>query len=133
MIKLQIIGNLGRDAEMRIVGEKHYISYSVCHTEKGKDGREFSTWVDVMQSSRDAEPKLLQYLKKGSSVYVEGNPSVGAYKDNEGNAKASLSLWAFKMEFAGGRRNEEPRENRNEEPTSTRQSPQEEDDSDLPF
>lgn len=109
MIKLMIIGNLGADAEMKNINGRNYISYSVCHTEKSKDGKEFSTWVNVMQNAFDENPRILPYLNKGSQVYVEGNPSVGAYIANDGNAKGSLTLWAFKVELVGGRPQQEQR------------------------
>ena len=104
MIKLQIIGNLGADAVIKEIGESAYISYSVCHTEKNRDGKEFSTWVNVMQKTKDANPRILPYLTKGTQVFVEGNPSAGAYVDGDGKARASLSLWSFKVDLLGSPR-----------------------------
>ena len=96
MIKLMVIGNLGRDAEMKSINGKNYISYSVANTERDK-----TTWIDVMQFTKDANPAVLKYLTKGSKVYVEGNPSVNAYKNKNDEVKASLSLWTFGVELVG--------------------------------
>ena len=100
MIKLEVIGRLGADAEMKSINGQNYISYSVCHSERGKDGKDHATWVNVMQMSKDSQPKLLDYLTKGTMIYTEGNPSVGAYI-KDGTAVGSLSLWTFKLELLG--------------------------------
>lgn len=131
MIKLQIIGNLGADATLKQVGEATYISYSVCHTEKNRDGKEFSTWVNVMQKTRDSNPRILPYLIKGAQVYVEGNPSVGAYLNNEGKATGSLSLWSFKVDLLGSPRDSASQNNQHHKPDH---HPIEDPaDTDLPF
>lgn len=138
MIKLLIIGNLGADAVIKEVGGSSYISYSVCHTERSRDGKEFSTWVNVMQKTNDSNPKILPYLTKGTQVYVEGNPSAGAYVDGDGKARASLSLWSFKVDLLGS-----PRGSENASPQEVKQKPKkeainyddvmEDDSNNLPF
>lgn len=121
MIKLQIIGNLGKDAEMKTINGKNYISYSVAHTDK-----EFTTWIDVMQFTRDENPGILPYLTKGTKVYAEGNPSTSAYATKDGIAKASLTLWAFHVQLLGTktRTSEEPQQQQYQAP---QQSPTDED------
>lgn len=99
MIQLQVIGNLGRDAEIKEFGGVKYASFSVCHTEKRGD-KEFSTWVNCLK--RDENGKLAPYLTKGSKVYVSGSPRANAYSSN-GEAKADLQLTVFNLEFCGSK------------------------------
>ena len=63
MIELQAIGNIGKDAEQKIIGGKAYASFSICVTEKTSDGKDKTTWLRVMKY--DSEGKLTAYLTKG--------------------------------------------------------------------
>lgn len=93
MIKLQIIGNLGRDADKRDVNGKAVINFTVAHTEKWKDAQgnqqDRTTWVDC--SYWTEKTGIIPYLTKGTTVYVEGNPDARAYTSKEGEAKSSLT------------------------------------------
>ena len=94
MIKLQIVGNLGKDCIVKEINGKNVINFSVAHTEKFKDAqgnpKERTTWVECAYwTDRTA---IAPYLQKGQQVYVEGRPDVKAYMKNDGTAGASLSL-----------------------------------------
>lgn len=100
MIRLQIIGNLGKNAEHRTINGNNYLSFSVCHTERYSDSQgqqQKSTWVDCL--IRDKNNTLGQYLIKGTKVFVEGNPQANAYLSQDGTPKASLSLLVNKLEL----------------------------------
>jgi single-strand DNA-binding protein len=81
MIKLQIIGHLGKDAEVRNVGDRKVIAFNVAHSERYTDGQgnrqvrttwaRCSYWTDSVA--------VAPYLKKGTLIYTEGIPSVEAY------------------------------------------------------
>ena len=76
MIKLQVIGNLGKDCVVNTVNGKNVINFTVAHTEKYKDSQgnqqEKTTWVDCAYwTDRTA---IAQYLTKGKQVFVEGQP-----------------------------------------------------------
>lgn len=92
MIKLQIIGNLGRDALKNDVNGKAVINFTVAHSEKWKDAQgnqqERTIWVECAYWSE--KTGVLPYLTKGTTVYVEGTPEATAYTNKEGEAKASL-------------------------------------------
>lgn len=102
MIKLQIIGALGRDAEIKNIAGENYLSFSLAHSEKHQDknGNQVTNtiWVDVLKT--DKSGKLINYLKKGTKVYVSGKPKVNAYTSNN-EAKASLSIFANELELLG--------------------------------
>lgn len=104
MIKLQVIGNLGRDCEMKEINGKHVINFNVAHSEKFKDAtgnlKERTTWVNCAYwTDRTA---VAQYLTKGKTVYVEGSPEAEAYTNKEGQNAATLRLRVFNLQLLGG-------------------------------
>ena len=104
MIKLQIIGNLGRDAVMNTVNNKNVINFPVAHTEKYKDStgtlKERTTWVDCAYwTDRTA---ILPYLKKGKLVYCEGSPEADGYLNKENKPSASLRLRVQNIQLLAG-------------------------------
>ena len=104
MIKLQVIGNLGRDCATNSVNGKSVINFTVAHTEKFKDAtgqqKERTIWVDCAYwTDRTA---IAPYLKKGTQVYVEGAPEVRTYTKNDGTFGASLTMRVLSVQLLGG-------------------------------
>lgn len=107
MIKLQVIGNLGKDSTLNTVNGKTVINFSVAHTERFRDSagenKERVTWVECAYwSDRTA---VGQYLLKGQLVYVEGTPELRTYQKNDGTQGASLSLRVLNIQLLGSRAN----------------------------
>jgi single-strand DNA-binding protein len=105
MIKLMVIGNLGKDCTVNTVNGKNVINFNLAHTEKFKDStgaqREKTTWVECAYwTDRTA---IASYLQKGKQVYVEGTPEVRTYQNNEGKSGASLSLRVQTVQLLGTR------------------------------
>jgi single-strand DNA-binding protein len=105
MIKLQIIGNLGKDCVVNTVNGKNVINFTVAHTEKYKDSQgvnqEKTTWVDCAYwTDRTA---ISPYLTKGKQVFVEGTPEVRTFTRQDGTGGASLSLRVREVQLLGGR------------------------------
>jgi single-strand DNA-binding protein len=105
MIKLQVIGNLGKDCIVNTVNGKNVINFTVAHTEKYRDSQgnnqEKTTWVDCAYwTDRTA---VSPYLTKGKQVFVEGTPEVRSFTRNDGTAGASLSLRVREVQLLGGR------------------------------
>lgn len=103
MIKLQVIGNLGRDCVVNNVNGKTVMNFTVAHTERYRDAQgnqqERTIWVDCAYwSDRTA---VAPYLKKGTQVYVEGTPEVRTYPKNDGSTGASLSLRVQNVQLLG--------------------------------
>ena len=103
MIKLQVIGNLGKDCITNQVNGKSVMNFNVAHTEKFKDStgntKEKTTWVECAYwSDRTA---LAPYLRKGTQVFVEGTPEVRQYTKNDGTLGASLSLRISTVQLLG--------------------------------
>ncbi|WP_336515729.1 single-stranded DNA-binding protein [Pollutibacter soli] len=103
MIKLQVIGRLGKDCATNTVSGKNVINFSVAHSEKFKDSagalKERTTWVEC--SYWTERTGIAPYLKKGQQVYVEGAPEVRSYSKNDGTAGASLNLRVFSVQLLG--------------------------------
>ena len=105
MIKMQIIGNLGKDCVVNTVNGKNVINFTVAHTEKYKDSQgvnqEKTTWADCAYwTDRTA---IAQYLTKGKQVYVEGQPEARSFQRNDGTPGASLSLRVREVQLLGGK------------------------------
>ena len=94
MIKLTAIGNLGKDAVLNNVNGKNVINFNVAHTEKYKDAqgnqKDKTIWIDC--SYWTERTGIAPYLKKGTSVYLEGQPDVRSYTAKDGTNGASLVL-----------------------------------------
>lgn len=108
MIKLQVIGNLGKDAVLNNVNGKSVINFTVAHTERFKDAqgvqKDRTTWVDCAYWTD--RTGIAPYLKKGTSVYVEGTPDVRTYTTADGRNGATLSLRTLNIQLLGGKPSE---------------------------
>lgn len=105
MIRLQAIGNLGKDCVMNTVNGKNVINFNVAHTEKFKDAtgvqKERTIWIDCAYwTDRTA---VAPYLKKGTQVYVEGIPDIRTYTTNDGRHGASLMLRVLNVQLLGSK------------------------------
>jgi single-strand DNA-binding protein len=105
MIKMQVIGNLGKDCVVNTVSGKNVINFTVAHTEKYRDSQgnnqEKTTWVDCAYWTD--RTSISPYLTKGKQVFVEGTPEVRTFTRQDGTAGASLSLRVRDIQLLGGR------------------------------
>jgi single-strand DNA-binding protein len=103
--KVIIVGNLGRDPEVRYSnGGMAICKLSVAVTERVKDGdewKEHTEWFRVTLFGKQAE-NAGQYLQKGRPVYVEGRLKTEKYKDKEGVEKTSVEVIGNTIQFLGG-------------------------------
>lgn len=101
MIRLQIIGNLGKNAETVTINGNNYLKFSVCHSDKLTDqsGQQQTktTWVDCIK--KDENGKLGRYLLKGTKVYVDGKPQTNGYAAQDGSIKTNLSVIVNHLEL----------------------------------
>lgn len=108
MLKLQIIGNLGADAEVKAAKGGEFVTFRVAHSESYA-GQTYLTWVDVTWNGNGGN--LLQYLKKGAKVFVEGNATFRAFPSAKDKCwKAGASIFARTIELCGGSSELVPRE-----------------------
>ena len=104
MIKLQIVGNLGKDCIVKEINGKNVINFSVAHTERFKDAmgnqKERTTWVECAYwTDRTA---VAPYLKKGKMVYAEGSPEAEGYTNKDNQVAATLRMRVQNLQLLGG-------------------------------
>ena len=109
MIKLQVIGNLGRDCTVNNVNGRSVINFSVAHTERYRDSTtgEFkpkTIWVECAYWTD--KTAIVPYLKKGTQVYAEGTPDTRNYQTQSGENKTSLTLRIQNVQLLGSRNND---------------------------
>ena len=106
--KVIIVGNLGRDPEMRTFPSGDQVAnVTIATTDKWKDKqsgemREATEWHRVVFNGRLAEI-VGQYLRKGSQVYVEGSLRTRKWTDQAGIEKYSTEIRADNMQMLGSR------------------------------
>lgn len=105
--KVILIGNLGRDPEVRYMpegGAVTNISIATTDTWKDKSGekQERTEWHRVAFFGRLAEIAG-EYLKKGSQVYVEGSLRTRKWQDKEGQERYTTEIVANEMKMLGRR------------------------------
>ena len=106
--KVIIIGNLGKNPEVRKTqGGTSVASFSVATTEKFSDRsgnkQEKTEWHNIVMWDKMAE-LAGKYLKKGSSVYLEGKLQTTSWEDKSGGGKKyKTEIVANQMQFLGGK------------------------------
>ena len=106
--KVIIVGNLGRDPEMRTFPSGDQVAnVTIATTDKWKDKqtgemKEATEWHRVVFNGRLAEIAG-QYLRKGSQVYVEGSLRTRKWTDQNGVEKYSTEIRADQMQMLGSR------------------------------
>lgn len=105
MLKMQVLGNLGKDAVLHMHGTDSVLNFSVAHTEKYKDKNgqqcEKTTWVECSWWV-DSRSTVGQYLKKGVMVYAEGRPDSRPWETKDGKKASSLIMRVTSLQLCGG-------------------------------
>jgi len=112
MFKAQIIGNIGNDAKVQTTNGRTAINFSIANNRKWKDStgtpHEEVKWINcTFWRDNGQSTKIVEYLKKGTQVFVEGIPSWKIYQGAQGPAidfritVSSIELLGSKSEPAG--------------------------------
>jgi len=140
--KVILVGNLGKDPEVWTFedGTKK-TSFSLATTESYKDKAgnkvDQTEWHNVVLW-RGLAGVAEQYLKKGSSIYVEGKIRSRSYQDKEGNTRYITEIFGDNMTMLGSKNssdlsNNSTQVNNNEQPTEQSSTSQTTEPDDLPF
>ncbi len=106
--KVILIGNLGRDPEVRYAGSGTAVcnfTMATTRTYKDKQGerKDETEWHRVVAFGRTAEV-CGEYLKKGSQVYIEGRLQTRKWQDKETGAdRYTTEILAENMKMLGSR------------------------------
>ena len=103
--KVQLIGNVGKEPENRQVGDNVVIKFTVATTERFTDrnGQQVDNteWHNVEYWSRNGG--ILQYLHKGTQVYVEGKLKTDSWQGQDGKTNYKTSIRAQVLQLLGGK------------------------------
>jgi single-strand DNA-binding protein len=104
--KVILVGNLGRDAELRYTpGGAAVATINMATTEvwndKGGQRQEKTEWHRVVLWGKTAE-SLNEYLTKGKQIYVEGRLQTRQWDDKDGNKRYTTEIRGDRVVLLGG-------------------------------
>ncbi len=113
MLKVELIGNLGADAEIKESQGSKFVTMRVANSIKYRkeDGTdvERTDWIDATMNNTDA--KIIPFLKAGVKVFIRGNATLRVYSSPKDRCmKAGLSVAVSEIELCGGTSDAVPRE-----------------------
>jgi single-strand DNA-binding protein len=106
--KVILVGNLGRDPEVRTFPNGDRVAnVTIATTDKWKDKqsnemKEATEWHRIVFNGRLAEI-VEQYLRKGAQIYVEGSLRTRKWTDKDGQEKYTTEIRADQMQMLGSR------------------------------
>jgi single-strand DNA-binding protein len=124
---ITVAGSLGKDAEVKYLPNGDAIANFSVADSQGRDKP--TIWWNCGLYGKRAE-SLSQYLTKGQAVTVTGSVSEREWTDKEGNKRKSMDVRVSDVALQGGRKNEEPQQERRQAPAP---APVDIDSDDLPF
>lgn len=128
MKQIQIIGHLGKDAEVKRFGETDYTSFSVAVTEKVK-GEDVTTWFDCLKYG--SNDNLRPYLIKGTKVFIQGNFNAKT-SEKDGKTYLNLNVNVDKLQLIGAKGENQTIQTQNHA-TPVQAAPPTPEGDDLPF
>ena len=105
MLQIEVIGNLGKDAEVKEFSGKKYVCFSVAHTENvrtqnpGEPPVQRTTWLSVYWYGEGGS--TFQYLKRGAKVFVRGTMRNNLYTDRTGQTRVDINVNAREVYLCG--------------------------------
>jgi single-strand DNA-binding protein len=104
--KVILVGNLGRDAELRYTPggaavSKFSLATTEVWTDKQGQRQERTEWHNIDLWGKQAE-SLNEYLRKGKQVYIEGRLQTDEYTDKEGAKRKSTKVRCDRVVLLGG-------------------------------
>ena len=109
MQRVDIIGHLGQDAEVKDFQNNQVINFSVAVTESyinktTGEKMQNTTWFECAKWGNQTH--IAQYLNKGQLVYVTGKPKARAWQKQDGTTVASLGIDVFEIKLLGSAKSE---------------------------
>lgn len=104
MHKTIATGNVGKDAVIKNLANTTVINFNVAVNKKTKNAQgvdvETTQWYDCsLFRQPNQSTEIAQYLKKGTKVLVEGEPTLRLYQDKDGRTAAALDLRVNNVEL----------------------------------
>lgn len=108
MIKVEIIGNLGADAQLQVYNGSKYVSFRIANTDSWTDKatgeiKKSTQWVSCTLNGDGGA--LAQYLKKGTKVFVRGNAQFVVFSSAKSHQmEVGVNLFVREIELCGGQK-----------------------------
>jgi single-strand DNA-binding protein len=102
MVRIEIIGHLGKDAEIKDLNNNQLISFNVSVSESFTQNGEKqtkTTWFDCAKWGNNTA--VAQFIKKGDLIYVSGKTNNRAYQKEDGTLKVINGITVFEIELLG--------------------------------
>jgi len=96
--KVILVGRAGKDPEARSTSKGETVANISLATSSGYGDKEKTDWHRVTFFGKLADT-VVQYVKKGTEIYVEGRINYSKYTDNSGIEKHSTDIIAFSMQL----------------------------------
>jgi single-strand DNA-binding protein len=106
MLTMQVIGNVGKDPEVKQSQSGTKFANLTLASNKKVKGEKVTTWVSVTVFDENKIKFIESYVRKGTKLFLEGEPQARAYM-KDGEAKSSLDLllsYGSKMEICSSER-----------------------------
>lgn len=105
MLKVEVIGNLGADVEIKTANGSQFATFRVANSSKYKKSSgedvDITDWIDC--TLNNVESKVIPYLKAGVKVFVRGNGNLRIYSSKKDRMmKAGLQVSVNEIELCGG-------------------------------
>lgn len=103
--KVMLIGNLGKDPELRVSASQVQIcTFSLATTDRRKDASgtwtDYTEWHNIVVFGTAAE-NCSKYLKKGRQAFIEGKIQTRKWQDKEGKDRYTTEIIAERVQFLG--------------------------------
>ena len=128
MIKVEIIGNLGADAQLQEKNGNRFVSFRVANTDKWTDKStgqiiESTQWISCTLNGDGGA--LTPYLKKGSKVFVRGNAQFVIFSSAKTHQmEVGVNLFVREIELCGGQKeNQQTAQQPQQSPLQAAQQP----------
>ena len=127
---MEIIGNLGADAQLQVYNGNKYVSFRIANTDAWTDKstgeiKKSTQWVSWSMNGDGGN--ILPYLKKGTKIFVRGNAQIVVYSSPKTHQiEAGVNLFVREIELCGGNKeHEQTAQPQTQPPQQTEQQPAE--------
>lgn len=108
MIKVEVIGNLGADAQLQVVNGNKFVSFRVANTDAWTDKqtgeiKKSTQWISCSLNGDGGS--LAPYLKKGTKVFIRGNAQFVIFSSAKTHKmEVGVNLFVREIELCGGQK-----------------------------
>lgn len=128
MIKVEVIGNLGADAQLQEKNGNRFVSFRVANTDKWTDKAtgqiiESTQWISCTLNGDGGA--LTPYLKKGSKVFIRGNAQFVIFSSAKTHQmEVGVNLFVREIELCSGQKeNQQTAQQQQQSPQQAAQQP----------